>query len=1393
MSNDQGATASYRGYRLQALYSLTRIFEENNDDSAVFHLEGNEDLDIEINGQLVESIQVKSTGNFSLSDLTPQKKDSFFHRVMKLLQMPTIPQIKIVNFGSFGKEMRLAFAGDENHRSTISKKLQEKGFGQKEIADFFKYIKIIGVNEDELKLQIETKLRELVIDPEGAFDILNNWLFRGSEKKAKITRLNLIERVNSIARFLNERNSYLKEFYTTIRPLESDFPDEDKLIKLKKEFYEGVSAKYEHILADLDFYREEKIDQIRRLFEVSNCVVIHAASGQGKTALAYRYLHNTYPSNTRFLVQGIDNKQTALSIAAALSGYTKNLQTPMALLIDVSSTDTEWHYLARELALNQYLHILICIREEDYRRTIIPSNFEYKTIDLFFNEEEARVIYNRFLEQRRPLEHLSFEEAWNKFNSGGPLLEFVYLLTNSETLQKRLCEQLKRINSEVRGNIRLGDEINILRIVALASAYGARIRLSEILKLIPLPAPYLTLQTMEEEYLLITTPDNKYLTGLHPIRSKIIFEILSQPAISPWIETFRLAIKLIPEDDLESFIMLAFIDRENESKEIVDIILTLELTTSIGIVGILRCLIWIGVKEYLIENREIIDSIRSLWGESWYLIMDLNFAGEEIKGITGWWNEFDNIPDSKKRETANILKIQTSNDRAFIFAKPWLSYQKSPLNKPANSRDWLFVAEILYWVYRFDLPQKVNSLLSEDVLSTETNNVPLRELSEFSLSLYLSNTERYEYWFNKNKNEIEERLAKELGIISIIKENDLITIHFLTYPAAETGTNPYDNLSLHERTIERIQILRNFYPQYDKYASKGYGHQLNFLGIDNDETIKTGIPYKSLAPQWAIRFNSIAIGLENYRHRLNTWDEYINKILELRRGNIKCLGELTKAINRYFQNEKPFNFFGMDVFTSGQWDKCIQANRDIPLLPKIAVDKWGISHPEDKGLNENEELKKSKENKELYTSILERLYHLFIRVQSDLHIFLYQFMKNSYDVILTNRKCGKLPSNSPQKKQALYDLKNNNIDTRTNNLTIVQLSRIKEDLVKYQSHFHELFDNTIDRESVIGLDNAEKDIINHLSILWYYFVNYPRLQFSDPKKQIPKEISSAVLKLKYKYEMGMRELSNKQMTATNLNINVPWDNSSAIWIKINIDDALDFYTTLEQAILVFRRSLGKIDASDIYYKLIEEYYGYTVFVITVKGKLINKLFWPLLTTYTLLTDDPIENKPLAFISKELSQELQLSTGLDIWDNDNVNLANEISGIVTKLSLMLHLIGALKDIPDLTSSGFEKLKEFMNCRSKELSDLIQLFVDKSSNVFNMFNKIPASEKEKHPNLLTAITLLTDVYKKVFPSDDFENQEDLNLDSIAQYAERVQNAVNSFEIIRLNLIADALEYF
>ena len=395
--------------------------------------------------------------------------------------------------------------------------------------------------------------------------------------------------------------------------------------------------------AGLDVVRNDKMAEIERKFESSNVVIVHGASGQGKSTLAFRYLHENASSDWRFYVdlRLTDDKRQVLRVANALSGHAKAIQRPCIVYIDVSPSDQDWTELVRSLSDLPELRILVTIREEDWRRaTGYRARFVSEELELSFDEEEASNLYVGLKEQIS--HYLAFDEAWVGFGGQGPLLEFVYFLTQNQTLKSRVEDQIQSLKDHVRMGQLTANELHLLRLVAVASAYEAKLDLKALVERLGLSEPARTIELFTKEYLIRVDESGSTVTGLHAVRSNIMLESLLDDVLSSWKSIGVECLPLLVETDLEIFLLHAFSRRRTEATALLEELESFHPKSWIGVAGILRALLWLGVYDYTESNRALIDEVSRERGPGWYLILDSDLTEIAPDAISNIWH---NMPD----------------------------------------------------------------------------------------------------------------------------------------------------------------------------------------------------------------------------------------------------------------------------------------------------------------------------------------------------------------------------------------------------------------------------------------------------------------------------------------------------------------------------------------------------------------------------------------------------------------------------------------------------------------------------------------------------------------------------------------------------------------------------
>jgi hypothetical protein len=190
------ATHAYRGYRLQALYILWRIL--NNDDAnLIFKPEGKEDLALySPEGELIEIVQIKAySDNLTLSKLKPDKENSFFYRIHHEIQSEDQIEVRIISFNNLGRRLYRAFSENGSERKREASQLASYGsISEEEALHLFDLINPEIVDESTLRNEISDKIsNSLMVDPDAAMKSLMFWVYRCSEQQIEMTHQDLVE------------------------------------------------------------------------------------------------------------------------------------------------------------------------------------------------------------------------------------------------------------------------------------------------------------------------------------------------------------------------------------------------------------------------------------------------------------------------------------------------------------------------------------------------------------------------------------------------------------------------------------------------------------------------------------------------------------------------------------------------------------------------------------------------------------------------------------------------------------------------------------------------------------------------------------------------------------------------------------------------------------------------------------------------------------------------------------------------------------------------------------------------------------------------------------------------------------------------------------------------
>ncbi|MDP1573110.1 MAG: hypothetical protein Q8M09_06940 [Pseudomonadota bacterium] len=416
-----------------------------------------------------------------------------------------------------------------------------------------------------------------------------------------------------------------------------------------------MAAGYRHILAGCDIPRRAWLERIGQAFDKASVVIVRGASGQGKSALAYRYLHDYGIGLWRFQIRRIENRRDALSIAMALSGHAKSIGVPITVYLDVQPGDRFWPELIRELGQLPLVRVLVTVREEDWRRASLSgAEVAFQDVALEFDEVEARLLYPSLAQRDRAARFLGFDEAWRQFGGEGPLLEFVYLVTQTQTLAERLRQQVQNLRDEVvSGGVSPAD-LRLLAVTSFASSLGARIDAGQASRLLGLPDLGRSVERLEREYLLRKVGGGQYLDGLHSLRSRLLVEHLCDGLTFDRAELARDCLNLIPPDDVEVFLLHLAITQPDAMPAMLRHLQGWIPPTWSALGGAFRALLWWGLRVYVDRCKPLLTEVIGESGDGWRNYLDFDLA--ELLPGTGlaiWKLLGDQVPEANPRLTTS--------------------------------------------------------------------------------------------------------------------------------------------------------------------------------------------------------------------------------------------------------------------------------------------------------------------------------------------------------------------------------------------------------------------------------------------------------------------------------------------------------------------------------------------------------------------------------------------------------------------------------------------------------------------------------------------------------------------------------------------------------------------
>ena len=924
----------------------------------VFVPEGKEDLDVYVDGVLKECIQVKChSGVLTFGDLySAGRKTSLYSRAIESLGKNPNVKVKIVSIN--GKISDVLTNKEKLKRKLKSNsELKLKGRDAKNLA---KIIDATVFNEQEMisAISLELKSRFSEIDTILSIRLLTQWIYEAAEQGERITIEDLEQEIRNIGVFQSQMQAFHHQLGYAIVPLftGNGLAGYDEKA-LSNEFYDGVSAKPEHIMAGLDIERGDVENDVETAFRKSNIVIVHGLSGAGKSTFAYRYIYE-HASAMAYEIRNC-NLKNVNDVLVSLSAITNGLRIPAMFYFDVNPSNPEWIEAISVLAGRKDVRCLVTMRQEDWNIQYprISSTFKFEDITLELHREEGVRIYNRFLEKDVVVRR-SFEVAWEETEQSGNLLEFIYSLTHGDTLENRIKAQICR---ESEPNKRL------LRYIGTTNFFGGYINLDGLLQLSGLNMEEVSssIDNLQHEFFRV---EDNVIKDIHPIRTKFVVKALFNNKSSFLKSTAMEIFDNIDIPDGHLYLLRMMKECRITVDELISDFSNKELSPNQAY-SIARALLWCGIYDYEKKHKELIDELNNQVGSLWEYFLPMNFTGIDIqKSMSDLTSINPNFPD-----TTEILSRFNNQQEIFFHLERWLNCRNFRFH-PTSHQEWFLLSKFL------TLVSWVNNKDIEIIGAPECRTVELESLEECAqILLGLKSAGRYDLVSDYEKQFII-RLRKDYNIVQFKKEKQsLQMMSFIDYnDNSSNRTDDYKGFITEQVNMRIIDLCRCAFPEMEEYCSEIIKDDLMSL-FEDMPTLKH-IKRENLPLDEMREPTTVLCNLYKKDTGIDNRETYANLVLQKRKDYLRANKIVTDFLDEWHKNPK----IAFKGYTKLIQELAELADKTEFSIPTSEISEFGYGRSHNQFLDIDKSLNKKK---------LDDIYHSVDKYFLGLRTFFYQFPK----------------------------------------------------------------------------------------------------------------------------------------------------------------------------------------------------------------------------------------------------------------------------------------------------------------------------------------------------------------------------------------------------------------
>ena len=837
ISRDGGQNALI-GYTYQFLYSCVLILSEMNSNT-LFRVEGIEDIDKIVytdSSEVITHVQLKYS--------TQRQDASFLKSVLEnylevyLLDVNRVFKL-VYDFEVSDGNLRKLFENDLDKKSLnywnkIVADIKEENplwrWDDFSFDDFMSKLDFERKAKSELSQEIEK-----LLDKTYGIMLSNVSLFANGLKVCCLEKMECRESIckNELDTLIlrigddiskgkhNPAHGWIKRI---------DFSTVTKKSDLS--YYEGKKPIPQDIAQGLPIRRLQLEKDIIESIQDNRVTVIKASSGQGKTTLALRTAYELQNEYIIYQLLWCNDQKELKNISEYFVTRVKLGEKPLIVIDNLDSKLSEWNKLAQLLQEEVVYHykLLVTTREDDWYSFSgdLSDLRSVKIIKPNLSEEEAENIFHKLKHtQQLHYNSLDWRKAWAAVSNKKLLIEYVYLLTHGEMLSSKIVHQIQQINSTETGRIKC----ELLRKICFADICGIRLSTGSLIANLSESSSRDSgevLKSLENEFLIRIDSAEKYVEGLHPVRSQHIVDALHDfiALDETALQVVQIANPIYYPKLFSSFPRMVFVRNEFYSK-LVNLLCNSDDLSALD--SALQGVFSGTVMQYYKANQHAFEDANEHGG---LFLFDMELTPftkfEELAVSVKTLDELHRImPDNTNLQYLcelrdNTPKIDLSKTDIYLLCSALYEKLKGKEMFSVTS-DVVSYSSIIFWLINIEPSFNLSKNVRLEKVWQNSIRYPVSILASIMYTSFCGNRDVFVNFVSEHLLQITKYLrdqTKSLRVYVLESQNEIHVEYVLL---------PSDIRKANDESVSRLELICKMLPIFDRYCADAVSPKLSLL------------------------------------------------------------------------------------------------------------------------------------------------------------------------------------------------------------------------------------------------------------------------------------------------------------------------------------------------------------------------------------------------------------------------------------------------------------------------------------------------------------------------------------------------------------------------------------